>query len=210
MAAFDAAFRSEFARLCHWRRDVRGFETRPVAEALIDELLEIAHSAPSVGNSQPWRWMRIESPGVRGAVQDNFRRTNLEAANAYCGERAELYARLKLAGLEAAPVQFAVFCDRSTAQGLGLGRQTMPETLDYSVVTSITTFWLAARSHGLGVGWVSILAPEEIGKVLDVPAAWRLISYLCVGWPLEEHEVPELERAGWQSRTSLPSKLSER
>jgi 5,6-dimethylbenzimidazole synthase len=207
MVAFDAAFRSEFARLCRWRRDVRGFSTQPVADALIDELLEVAHDAPSVGNSQPWRWMRIKSEGVRAAVQDNFRRTNLQAATVYRGERAELYAQLKLAGLEAAPVQFAVFCDRATEQGLGLGRQTMPETLDYSVVTSITTFWLAARVHGLGVGWVSILEADKIAKLLEAPAAWRLISYLCVGWPLEEHEVPELERAGWQSRTSLASKL---
>ncbi|HUZ66795.1 MAG TPA: 5,6-dimethylbenzimidazole synthase [Beijerinckiaceae bacterium] len=210
MVAFDAAFQSEFARLCRWRRDVRRFSTQPVAQALVDELLEIAHGAPSVGNSQPWRWLRIESQDMRAAIQDNFRRANLQAAEIYSGDRAELYARLKLEGLEAAPVQFAVFCDRTTEQGLGLGRQSMPETLDYSVVTSITTFWLAARAHGLGVGWVSIIEADEIGKLLEAPPAWRLISYLCVGWPLEEHDVPELEREGWQVRTALSPKLSER
>lgn len=208
MAGFDAGFRAEFARLCQWRRDVRRFSTQPVAEPLIDNLLEIAHGAPSVGNSQPWRWVRIESAGVRAAVQENFRRTNLLAADAYSGERAQLYARLKLEGLEAAPAQFAVFCDRGVLQGFGLGRLTMPETLDYSVVTSITTFWLAARSHGLGVGWVSILEPEKIRTILDAPGDWRLISYLCLGWPLEEHDVPELERAGWQSRTALAPKVT--
>ena len=79
----------------------------------------------------------------------------------------------------------------------------MPETLDYSVVSAIMTFWLAARSVGLGVGWVSVLDPDDVQKALDVPAAWRLIAYLCVGWPLEQHADPELERFGWQARTEL-------
>ena len=84
-------------------------------------------------------------------------------------DRAALYARLKLAGLDDAPCQLAVFADRSTAQGAGLGRLTMPEALDYSVVNAIHTLWLAARAEGIGVGWVSILAPARIAEILDVP-----------------------------------------
>jgi len=207
MKGFDASFRSEFARLCRWRRDVRRFSTRPVEEAVIADLLQIAHCAPSVGNSQPWRWIRVESGTARAAVQNNFRRANLDAATIYAGERAELYARLKLEGLEAAPIQFAVYCDHATQQGFQLGRRTMPETLDYSVVAAITTFWLAARSHGLGVGWVSILEADEIAALLEAPQSWRLIAYLCVGWPLEEHDVPELEREGWQSGSPFDVKV---
>lgn len=79
----------------------------------------------------------------------------------------------------------------------------MPETLDYSVVSSIMTFWLAGPAFGLGVGWVSILDPDVVRPSLDVPSDWRLIAYLCVGWPLEEHVDPELERFGWQSRTGI-------
>ena len=82
----------------------------------------------------------------------------------------------------------------------GLGRKTMPETLDYSVVAAVHTFWLCARAANLGVGWVSILDPAQVCRALEVPPAWKLIAYLCVGFPQEEHLDPELERHDWQAR----------
>ena len=197
---FDRAFRARLEELIAWRRDVRCFSTAPVDPALVDHLLDLAQLAPSVGNSQPWRWVVAASEPARAAVRQSFARCNAAALDALEGERAALYARLKLDGLGAAPVQLAVFCDRATPQGHGLGRATMPETLDHSVVAMITTFWLAARAHGLGLGWVSILDPDEVTRVLDVPATWRLVAYLCLGWPEETHLDPELERAGWQAR----------
>ena len=109
-----------------------------------------------------------------------------------------------LAGLREAPLHLAVFCDEATGAGHGLGRATMPEMLRYSAVTAVHTFWLAARIRGLGVGWVSILCPEEVTAALDVPADWRLIAYLCVGYPAEEHADPELVRHGWQARQEAP------
>ena len=91
----------------------------------------------------------------------------------------------------------------TTPQGGGLGKRTMPEMLDYSVVSMITTLWLAARAAGLGLGWVSILDPLAAARSLEVPENWKLIAYLCIGWPEEEHADPELVRHGWQERTSL-------
>jgi 5,6-dimethylbenzimidazole synthase len=107
-----------------------------------------------------------------------------------------------LAGLDAAPVQLAVFCDRATPQGHGLGSRTMPETLDYSVVGMIAGLWLAARAAGLGLGWVSILDPLAVGAALGAPASYKFIAFLCLGWPEEEHVDPELVRCGWQDRTA--------
>ena len=119
------------------------------------------------------------------------------------GGRGALYASLKLAGLKEAPCHVAVFVDETTRAGHGLGRQTMPETLHYSAVAAVQTLWLAARAYGLGVGWVSILAPAEVARILDVPEEWSLVAYLCVGYPEEEHLDPELERQGWQARADL-------
>ena len=133
-------------------------------------------------------------------MRASFARANAEALSLYSGERRGLYAKLKLEGLERAPVQIAVFADEETGAGAGLGSNTMPETLRYSVVGAIQTLWLAARAAGLGVGWVSILEPGTVAAALDVPPAWRLVAYLCVGWPDEEHLDPELERHGWQGR----------
>jgi len=197
---FDAAFRQSFAELVRWRRDVRRFRTDPVRPELIEELLALAAHAPSVGFCQPWRFALVESAERRAGIIDNFKRCNQAALAGYDGERRALYAGLKLEGLTQAPVHLAVCADESVATGHGLGRRTMPETLRYSVVAAIQTFWLAARAEGLGVGWVSILDPAETCRLLDLPSDWTLIAYLCVGWPQEEHDDPELERHGWQER----------
>src|SRR5262249_30490914 len=120
----------------------------------------------------------------------------------YAATRAARYATLKLAGLAEAPCHLAVFVDETTTAGHGLGRRTMPETLHYSAVAAVHTFWLAARAYGIGVGWVSILQPDEIARIVEVPDDWSLVAYLCVGYPEEEHVDPELERHGWQIRES--------
>ena len=198
--SFDETFRDAFAELLTWRRDVRHFKRDPVAGPLIDDILDLACLAPSVGNSQPWRFVAVDSADRRRRILDNFRACNGAALDGYDGEQARLYAALKLAGLEEAPVHLAVFCDQATDQGHGLGTRTMPEMLRYSAVMAVHGLWLAARAHGLGVGWVSILDPARAAADLSVPDGWSLVAYLCIGWPLDSDQVPELERAGWQAR----------
>src|SRR5262252_8326353 len=197
---FDAAFREKFAELVRWRRDVRRFRTEPIPPQLIEQLLALASHAPSVGLSQPWRFVLVETAERRTAIANNFAAANKAALDGYQGERQARYARLKLEGLAQAPVHLAVCADEATVQGAGLGRKTMPETIRYSVVAAIQTLWLAARAEGLGVGWVSILDPAAAKATLDLPAEWSFVAYLCLGWPEEEHEVPELERHGWEQR----------
>lgn len=197
---FDAAFRRQLEELFRWRRDVRRFRTDPLDAALVDRLLALALLAPSVGNSQPWRFAKVDDPDRRARVRAIFQACNREALNDYLGERAALYARLKLSGLDRAPVQLAVFADNETTLGHGLGQKTMPETLTWSVVGAVHALWLAARAHGIGMGWVSILDPAAVCAALAVPEAWSLVAYLCLGYPEEEHPDPELERAGWQMR----------
>lgn len=198
---FDAAFRERFAELLRWRRDVRRFRTEEVDPSLIERLLGLASLAPSVGLSQPWRFVLVETEQRRQAIRDNFAKANDAALNGYAGERQARYACLKLEGLSQAPVHLAVCADEATGQGHGLGRQTMPETIRYSVVAAIQILWLAARAEGLGVGWVSIVDPEAACATLDLPRGWTFVAYLCLGWPEEEHDDPELERHGWEQRS---------
>jgi 5,6-dimethylbenzimidazole synthase len=200
---FSPSFRADLARLMLWRRDVRRFRRTPVPEDILNQSLAAFSLAPSVGLSEPWRILRIESPAARAACLANFRDSNAHALEGHDGDRARLYGQLKLSGMAEAPVQLAVFCDDATPKGAGLGAGTMPETRAYSVVGAITLFWLALRTQGLGLGWVSILDAQRLARDLDVLPDWRFIGYLCVGWPEEEDTVPELERAGWETRTPL-------
>lgn len=197
---FDQAFQKQFIDLLLWRRDVRRFRTDPIPQEDINDLIKEACLAPSVGNCQPWRFVKVNDPDRRKSIRDSFERANNEALNDYHGERAKLYASLKLQGMDQAPVQLAVFADEETEAGMGLGRKTMPEMLDYSAVAAVQLLWLAARVKGIGVGWVSILEPDVVGKTLEVPDHWRLIAYLCIGYPEQDHVVPELVREGWQER----------
>lgn len=198
---FDTTFRDGFEALLRLRRDVRRFRTDPVDAGLLQQLVDLARFAPSVGLSEPWRFVPVEGAEAREAVIASFERCNAEALSDYGGDRRSLYARLKLEGLREAPVHLAVFADPQTEKGGGLGRRTMPEMLHYSVVMAIHTLWLAARTRGLGLGWVSILDPEEVKAAADAPSNWHLVAYLCLGWPEEEQDTPELERAGWEERS---------
>jgi 5,6-dimethylbenzimidazole synthase len=197
---FDAAFQAGFVDLLIWRRDVRRFRADEVPPVLLDSLLDLTSLAPSVGNCQPTRLVRVDDPHRRAAIAANFETANSEALAAYDDERGKAYARLKLAGLREAPVHLAVFCEEAPSEGHGLGVRTMPETRRYSAVCALHGFWLAARMHGLGVGWVSILDPAGVAATLETPSTWSFIAYLCVGWPVEDNRRPELEREGWQAR----------
>ncbi|WP_171178036.1 5,6-dimethylbenzimidazole synthase [Ruegeria sp. HKCCD8929] len=198
--AFSDDFRTQFDLLMRLRRDVRRFRTDPVDEAVLTRCLDTFRLAPSVGLSEPWRVLRVASDAARAAALKNYQTANAQALSGYCGDRARQYSRLKLSGMQDAPVQLAVFCDDATGKGHGLGAKTMPEMRRYSVVTAVTLFWLSLRAEGLGLGWVSILDPEQLARDLDVPQGWRLIGYFCVGWPQEVSETPELETEGWEMR----------
>jgi len=200
MRAFSRDFQDDLRDLMRWRRDVRRFRADPVDEALLAEALGAFSLAPSVGLSEPWRLIRVDGAPARAAALANFEAANADALKGYSGDKAARYAGLKLSGMREAPVQLAVFSDEETDKGAGLGRATMPEMLRYSVVSALMLFWLAARARGLGVGWVSILHPDRLARDLDAPADWRLVAYLCIGWPEDNTETPELERLGWEDR----------
>jgi 5,6-dimethylbenzimidazole synthase len=198
--SFDAAFRAQLRDLLLWRRDVRRFRSDPLPDGTLEALIELACLAPSVGLSQPWRFVIADDRAARKAVRGNFEACNAQALAAQAPDRAGLYAQLKLAGLDEAPVHFAVFADRGTGQGHGLGRHTMPEMIEYSAVTAVHTIWLAARAQGIGLGWISILDPTEMAAILNVPPEWKFIGYFCLGYPQADDTVPELEQAGWEQR----------
>ena len=200
MDGFSDDFQRDLDRLMRWRRDVRRFRTDPVDEALVTRCLDTFGLAPSVGLSEPWRLLRVQSDTARAAALANFETANARALAGYDGDRARRYSSLKLSGMRDAPVQLAVYCDEQTTKGHGLGAASMPEMRRCSVVGAVTQMWLAARAMGLGLGWVSVLDPDRLNRDLDAPRDWRLVAYLCLGWPEAVSQTPELESQGWEHR----------
>ena len=210
-SGWDSEFRVQLERLFQVRRDVRRFRVDALHAGTMKRLLEAACMAPSVGLSQPWRFVSVNSTSARANVNLEFELQNELAASHYDSRTAAEYTRLKLAGLREAPEHLAVFVDPNPSEGRGLGRATMPESVVYSVVAAIQNFWLAARVEGIGVGWVSILRPSQINSILNVDHDWQLVAYLCVGYPqATEQASPELERAGWEHRRSIAANWLER
>ena len=181
------------------RRDVRHFSDAAVTNETIERAIAVATLAPSVGYSQPWRWVRVDDAERRDAIIASHARANERARTSAHRERAAEYGALVLSGLPRAPIHLAVCCDTTTTRGGGLGRQTMPQTLHDSVVMAVYGFWLAARALGVGVGWVSILDPAEVVRVLDLPAGWDLVAYLAVGYAALPSTTPELVERGWET-----------
>ncbi len=207
--AFSEAERAAVYRAIDERRDVRAdFVADPVQPDVLARVLGAAHRAPSVGLSQPWRFLVIGERATREAVHALFTQANDSAARAYEGERAVTYRNLRLAGILDAPLGIAVFCDDAPDRGAGLGRHTMPETARYATVCAIENLWLAARAEGLGIGWVSIVDPSALHAALGAPPELALVAYLCVGYVRAFAPEPDLERDGWERRVPLADVVS--
>lgn len=202
---FSGAERAALYRAIEARRDVRAeFVATPVDDATLARVLGAAHRAPSVGLSQPWRFIVIRDDETRRAAHAAFERANAAASQTYDDPReATDYRNLRLAGILDAPINICVTCDDDPARGRGLGRGTMPEMARYSTVCAIQNLWLAARVEGLGVGWVSIIDPTTIRTLLEIPDGIALVAYLCVGRVSRFADVADLERDAWERRLAL-------
>jgi 5,6-dimethylbenzimidazole synthase len=208
-AAFAEVERQAVYRAIRERRDVRrGFLPQPIPDELLGRLLEAAHSAPSVGLMQPWRFIVIRDSAVRETVHKIFLDANKQALAGYGEAQQRSYAGMKLEGILEAPQNLCIVCDQESSQGHRLGRRTMPETALYSAVCAVQNLWLAARAEGIGVGWVSILDPALLRRALQIPKHITLVAYLCLGYVDAFATEPDLERIGWEKRTPLKSVLS--
>jgi 5,6-dimethylbenzimidazole synthase len=201
---FSEAEKRGLYKAIYLRRDVRRhFLARAIPDVVLRRLLDAAHHAGSVGFMQPWSFLVIRSEGVKKKVKDLFEQANGEAAKVFEGERREVYSRLKLEGILESPINLCVTCDPTRNGPHVLGRHTIRETDVYSTCCAVQNLWLAARVEGIGVGWVSILDPDLLKQVLDIPSYVIPVAYLCVGYVSEFLPRPELEAVGWLPRASL-------
>ena len=192
-------------RVIRARRDIRHFDsTQAIPAAVLWNILEAAHYAPSVGFMQPWNFILIRSLETRRKVRSLFEEANqTELARLTESARKELYSQLKLEGILESDLNIAVTCDRRRDAPFVLGRAPMPETDLYSTCLAIQNMWLVARAEGVGIGWVSLIDKEATAKLLELPSHVQLVAYLCVGYPIEFKPRPMLEELGWKKRLDL-------
>jgi len=201
--AFSQEARSALHDIVAARRDVRRFRPDPVPEDVLTRLLSAAHAAPSVGHSQPWRFIVVSDAAVRERAALMSDRERLTQAALLEPEAARHLLDLQLEGIREAPLGVVVCCDRRTPATGVLGRATFPDADLWSCACAIQNLWLAARAEGLGLGWVTLFQPNELEELLGLPDGVVTLGWLCVGWPDERPPEPGLQRAGWSRRLPL-------
>ncbi len=195
--------RAALAEVIAARRDVRRFRPDPVSDEILTAVLAAGHAAPSVGHSQPWRFIVVRDPAVRASAAVMADRARLAQARQLDPDSARHLRSLQLEGIREAPVGVVVCCDRRARPAGVLGRATFPDTDLWSCACAIENIWLTARAHGLGLGWVTLFEPAELAALLHLPDGVMTLGWLCLGWPDERPPAPGLERHGWSRRLPL-------
>jgi len=186
------------------RRDVRShFTSKQIDENILSRILHAAHHAPSVGFSQPWNFILIKDYETRKKIKESFETERMSSSKLVEEPRRTKYLSFKLEGILDSPLNICVTYDPSKFGPFVIGRSGIPETGLYSVCCAVQNLWLAARSEGIGVGWVSILSNNILKKILELPEHVVPVAYLCLGYVSEFASRPDLESSGWLSRLKL-------
>lgn len=185
------------------RRDIRRYRPDDVPDELVRHVLEAGHAAPSVGHSQPWRFVVVRSPKTRERAAVLADRERLRQAEQLTPDRRARLLDLQLEGIREAPLGIVVACDRRAPATGVLGRATFPDADLWSCACAIENMWLTARAVGLGMGWVTLFRPADLAAMLDLPDGVETLGWLCLGWPDERPPGPGLERRAWSSKAPL-------
>lgn len=201
---YDDAEREAVLRVMRERRDIRnGFRSDPIPHEVLLRVLEAAHTAPSVGHSQPWDFVVIRSAETRRSMHELAQIQRDAYAKSLPKGRAKQFKELKIEAILDTPVNIVVTADPTRGGRHTLGRHTQPQMAPYSSALAVENLWLAARAEGLGVGWVSFFDEREMVRALGLPEHLEVVAYLCVGYVDEFPEEPELMQAGWSKRRPL-------
>ncbi|MEV6754403.1 nicotinate-nucleotide--dimethylbenzimidazole phosphoribosyltransferase [Streptomyces sp. NPDC051214] len=201
---YDDAEREAVLRVMRERRDIRnGFRSDAIPHEVLLRVLEAAHTAPSVGHSQPWDFVVIRSADTRRTMHELAMRQKDAYAKSLPKGRAKQFKELKIEAILDTPVNIVVTADPTRGGRHTLGRHTQPQMAPYSSALAVENLWLAARAEGLGVGWVSFFDEREMVRTLGLPEHLEVVAYLCVGYVDEFPEEPELMQAGWSKRRPL-------
>lgn len=201
--AFDADARDAFYAAVVGRRDIRRFRPDEIPPAVLQRILGAAHAAPSVGHSQPWRFVVVRDREIRDQAALLADREWHRQAASFDDRSSRQMLDLQLHGIRDAPLGIVVCCDRRTAAEAVIGRATFVDADLWSCAAAIENLWLAARVEGVGVGWVTLFRPEELTELVGLPEGVETLGWLCLGWPDERPPEPGLQRAGWSTRQPL-------
>ena len=201
---FSEQERESFYKAIYSRRDVRSnFTSEQIDDQVLMRILKAGHHAPSVGFSQPWNFILVKNIETREKIKESFENEKARSSKLIEDPRRSKYLSYKLEGILESSINVCVTYDPTKSGPFVIGRSSMPETGTFSVCCAVQNIWLAARTEGIGVGWVSILSNETLRDVLNIPDHVVPVAYLCLGHVSKFEPKPDLETSGWLPRLKL-------
>ena len=201
---FSEQERESFYKAIYSRRDVRSnFTSEQIDDQVLMRILKAGHHAPSVGFSQPWNFILVKNIETREKIKESFENEKARSSKLIEDPRRSKYLSYKLEGILESSINVCVTYDPTKSGPFVIGRTSIPETGTFSVCCAVQNIWLAARTEGIGVGWVSILSNETLRDVLNIPDHVVPIAYLCLGHVSKFEPRPDLETSGWLPRLKL-------
>jgi len=201
---FSEQERESFYKAIYSRRDVRSnFTSEQIDDQVLMRILKAGHHAPSVGFSQPWNFILVKNIETREKIKESFENEKARSSKLIKDARRSKYLSYKLEGILESSINVCVTYDPTKSGPFVIGRTSIPETGTFSVCCAVQNIWLAARTEGIGVGWVSILSNETLRDVLNIPGHVVPVAYLCLGHVSKFEPKPDLETSGWLPRLKL-------
>ena len=201
---FSEQERESFYKAIYSRRDVRSnFTSEQIDDQVLMRILKAGHYAPSVGFSQPWNFILVKNIETREKIKESFENEKARSSKLIKDPRRSKYLSYKLEGILESSINVCVTYDPTKSGPFVIGRTSIPETGTFSVCCAVQNMWLAARTEGIGVGWVSILSNETLRDVLNIPDHVVPVAYLCLGHVSKFEPKPDLETSGWLPRLKL-------
>ena len=204
MNDFSEQEKESFYKAIYSRRDVRSnFTSESIDDQVLTRILKAAHHAPSVGFSQPWNFILVKNIETREKIKESFEKEKARSSNLVEEPRRSKYLSYKLEGILESAINVCVTYDPTKTGSFVIGRTSIPETGIFSVCCAVQNMWLAARTEGIGVGWVSILSNQVLRDALNIPDHVLPVAYLCMGHVSKFEPKPDLETKGWLPRLKL-------
>jgi 5,6-dimethylbenzimidazole synthase len=176
---------------------------------VLDRILGAAHTAPSVGLSQPWDFVLVRDVDTRTALRDHVQAERKIFASQLDQEQASTFARIKVEGVLESSLGVVVTYTPQRGSPAVLRRHAIADAGLYSVCLAIKNLWLAATAEGLGDGWASFYREQFLRKLLDIPTHVRPVAWLFLSTVTTLAATPDLERHGWRHCTPLAQVVHE-
>ena len=179
------------------RRSVRDFSAQPVPQAVIENLIRAAGTAPSGAHKQPWTFCAVQNPALKHQIRVAAEQEEAESYNGrmpaeWLEDLAPLGTDWHKPFLETAPWLIVVF--RRIYEPRPDGSPRNNYYVNESVGLAAGLLLAAIHEAGL-VALTHTPSPMNfLTKLLDRPKNERPFLLIPVGYPAPDAQVPDIQR----------------